>query len=357
MDIIDLRKIKPPDEIGAFKRGILFPVLAPLSGVYALASRLWRSTPPKVTDPGVPVISIGSISVGGTGKTPLCMHVARRFAARGTRVCVLSRGYRRRSKRSPLAVSDGDRLLATVEEAGDEPYMMARRLPGVAVMVGKNRIEGALAANDMFAPALLVLDDGFQYRRIAKSAEIVCLDLASLKSGAAVLPLGSLREGLSSVKADHIVVVFLRHGDRVPSPGDIKRLRSRNVFYAARSKPCFVDGNGKAIDTGVPATDRVAIVSGLARPAGFEKSCLAAGVNAAVSIRFEDHHWYQEEDIDKIKSVMNAGRCNRIVTTEKDIYKMPAELKEMAIVARTDTEIEEADRFWNLLDDRVRVDR
>jgi tetraacyldisaccharide 4'-kinase len=355
MDIIDLRRIKPPDEIGSLKRGGLFPILAPLSGLYSVVTRVWRATPSKVTDPGVPVISVGSISVGGTAKTPLAMHVARRYAEAGERVCILSRGYRRISKRSPLAVSDGDRLLATVEEAGDEPYMMARRLAGVGVMVGRDRIESALAATDLFNAGLLVLDDGFQYRRIAKAAEIVCLDETSLKPGTAPLPLGPLREGLSSIGEDHLVVVLLRSADARPPEEDIKRLRSHNIFFAIRSKPVYLDAEGGPVDTAVLSRGRFAAVSGLARPGGFERSCLDAGINAVVSIRYEDHHWYGREDMGKIKSVMDTYGCGRIVTTEKDIHKMPEELREIAVVARSEIEVDEPDRFWNLLDDAVRT--
>jgi tetraacyldisaccharide 4'-kinase len=354
MQIIDLRRIKPPDEIGLLKKAALFPLVAPLSGAYAIAARAWRRTPSHATDPGVPVISVGSISVGGTGKTPLAIEVARRFAEEGVKVCILSRGYRRRGRRSPLAVSDGHRMLASVEEAGDEPYMMARRLPGVGVMVGKNRVRAALAARDLFAPGLFVLDDGFQYRRIAKSAEIVCLDPASLRPGAAALPLGSLREGFSSIKAGHIVVIMLGPGQSGPRPEDLERLRPGPVFYASRSPLTFADASGKTVGAGVLDGDAFAIVSGIARPGAFEASCVAAGVNAVVSIRFEDHHWYMSKDTDMIRSVMEKSGSSRLVTTEKDIHKLPDQLKEVAVVAQADLGIDQAEPFWNVLDGAVR---
>ena len=347
MQIIDQRTIKPPDEIGPVRRVLLAPLLAPLSCAYALAVGAWRSMPRRAADPGVPVLSIGSISVGGTGKTPLAIEVARSFMERGVRVGILSRGYRRRSRQSPLAVSDGRRILVDVEEAGDEPFTMARRLPGVGVVVGRNRFEAALFARDLFDPRLLILDDGFQYRRILKSAEVVCLDPPCLKSGTALLPLGPLREGLASVRHNHIVVITLGVGEE-PPPEDLSRLAADNIFFFRRSRPTFADSSGKTVD--LRGHGGVVILSGIARPAAFEASCLAAGVNGIVSVRFEDHHWYGQKDSDTIRSVMERTGCSRLVTTEKDMVKLPGELRRMAVVARADPVIDQPDRFLNVLE-------
>jgi tetraacyldisaccharide 4'-kinase len=352
---MDLRAIRPPDELGRSRRLLLTPLLAPLAAGYAIAIRAWRSWHVRASDPGLPILSIGSISVGGTGKTPLAIEVARRFAARGVRVGIVSRGYRRKSTKSPLAVSDGRRLLVGVEEAGDEPYMMAKRLPDVGVVVGRNRFRAALVARDLFDPGLLILDDGFQYKRIAKSAEIVCLDRRCLKAGTPLLPLGPLREGLGALRPDHIAVITLGLGEDPPPPEDLARLGVHNIFFFKRSTPTFTGSNGKAVGIDLLTSSRVAVVSGIARPADFEASCLAAGLDVAVSVRFEDHHWYVTKDVDTIRSVMERTGCSRLVTTEKDMVKLPAELRHVAVVARADPELSEPDRFFSVLEGAVGV--
>lgn len=327
---------------------ILLPALAVLAGLYGAAVWVWRRLPVESSDPGVPVISVGSISVGGTGKTPVCMYVAREFARRAVRVCILSRGYRRKGRTSPLVVSDGERVVATVEEAGDEPYMMARRLAGVGVVVGRDRIKAALEARRSMNPDLVILDDGFQYRHIAKRAEIVCLDWDSMRARAA-LPLGPLREGRSAIGVEHIVVFFLRDGEARPQQDDLDQLGCREVFYAGWSQPVHRDGDGNEISADDMSGSRVAIVSGIARPGRFETTCLAAGLSAPVTIRFDDHHWYTQADANTIKVAMSQFGCDRLVTTEKDIHKLPADLRQAAVVLEIDTEIDDADRFFKTL--------
>jgi tetraacyldisaccharide 4'-kinase len=356
MEIVDFRRIKPPDEIGKVKRRFLFPVLAPLAGAYSAASWLWRRLPAKASDPGVPVISVGSISVGGTGKTPLCIHIARKFARQALKVCILSRGYRRKSRRSPLAVSDGKRILATLEEAGDEPFMMAKRLPDVGVVVGKDRVRAARSARGLMDPDLLVLDDGFQYRHILKRAEIVCMDRASLSQGDHTLPLGTLREGFSSIKPTHIMVISSKHGDGEGVIDDFKRHGSQRVFFASQSQPTFSDADGRPVEAQSLQTEGVAILSAIARPGGFENTCLAAGINAAVSIRFEDHHWYTPRDVEKTRAIMGRYGCSILATTEKDIHKLPADLRRFAAVVRVDIEIDDEDRFWEILNAAIEVE-
>jgi tetraacyldisaccharide 4'-kinase len=369
METIDLRRIKPPDEVGAGKRKALFPVLAPLSLLYGLGMRLWRRLPLEAFDPGIPVISVGSLSVGGTGKTPLTMAVARRVAGRGLATCIISRGYRRKEKASPLLVSDGRRVLVGVGAAGDEPYMMAERLGGVAVVVGGDRAAAARLALDRLRPDLIVLDDGFQCRSLAKSAEVVCLDSKSLSAGSATLPLGILREPWAAIEAAHLVVLVLREGEAEPALEDLARLGSRPVFTAVRTGARLLKGASApgAHDPPFEAADlpegsklggdwkaaRVVLVSGIARPESFETGCAELGMNVVASLRFEDHHWYTERDAERVKQVMERHSATHLVTTEKDFYKLPGSLSRLALFLRIDLALVEEDRFWNALDTMV----
>jgi tetraacyldisaccharide 4'-kinase len=351
MEVVDLRRIKPPDEISPWRRKMLFPVLAPLSVVYGGAMWLWRRLPARSVDLGIPVISIGSLSVGGTGKTPLCMLVAQRFAGSGRRACVISRGYRRRQRRSPLLVSDGRQVLATVEAAGDEAYMMAKRLRGIGVAVGKDRYAAALEARRRLDPDVLVLDDGFQCRHLVKHVEIVCLDRSSLCTGAATLPLGVLREGWSAIKLADLIVIVLNPEDPEPRKGDCTRLGSHNVFFAVRARPVFLDHYGKPLDREELDGRRNLLISGIARPETFEIGCLREGVNVVASMRFEDHHWYVESDVKKVTTFMEEHACSHIVTTEKDFHKLPARLREVASILRMDLALKDEEDFWGAVDD------
>jgi tetraacyldisaccharide 4'-kinase len=343
MDVIDLRRLRPPDEIGSVARGLLLPVLAPLSLLYGLGAWVRRKLPVKVVATDVPVVSVGSIAVGGTGKTPICIYVARMLQAAGSRVCIISRGYRRRSRLSPLAVSDGNRMLASLEDAGDEPYMMARRLPGTGVVVSADRVQAALEAERIMEPTVLVLDDGFQYRNIQKDVEVVCLDSTTLKGPSATLPLGILREGWSAIKPEHLIVIMLADGARKPCGEDLERLGSSSIFYATRSEPVYIDSADHPVSD--LTARRVMLVSGIARPGAFEATCTSSGLNVVASLRFDDHHWYGPADAERMRKAMKRYSCDNLVTTEKDMPKIPEELRFRTLVARTDVVIEDAERF------------
>jgi tetraacyldisaccharide 4'-kinase len=348
MDIIDLRKLRPPDEIPRLVRGLMVPVLAPLSLLYGAGAWVRRRLPARVVDPGIPVISVGSIAAGGTGKTPICMYVAERLQAAGARVCIISRGYRRRSKISPLVVSDGQRMLATLESVGDEPYMMARRLEGVGVVVSADRVQAAIEAERVMNPTALVLDDGFQYRNIRKHVEVVCFDWATLRGRSMPLPLGTLREGWSAIRPEHLVVIVVPDGEAKPAALDLGRLSRCRIFYATRSRPTYVDRSGEPV--GDLKQRRLVLLSGIARPAAFEVTCSSAGLNPLASIRFDDHHWYDAGDAGRIGDIMKRYACETLLTTEKDVHKLPEEIAAKSVVVRTDIVMEDAGRFAESLD-------
>lgn len=353
MDVVDLRRLKSPDEYGGTTRALLLPLLVPLSGLYAAGVGLWRRIPLKRMDVGIPVVSVGSLAVGGTGKTPVCMRMAERFRDLGRRVCILSRGYRRRSTRCPLVVSDGRNLAAGVEDAGDEPYMMARRLGGVGVVVGKDRLVTAVEARDKLGADFLVLDDGFQVRNVARQADVLCFDRDSLRGGSALLPWGALREGWSAMRPEHLAVVLLKDGDSHLSGDELAYLGEAPVFYAMRSEPILLDAKDERRDRGVLEERRFALVSGIARPAAFERSGKTTGANIPVSIRFRDHHWYSAGDADSIGEIMDKYDCTGILTTEKDIWKLPGGLREISLILTTQLDFLEPESFWETLDGRL----
>jgi tetraacyldisaccharide 4'-kinase len=321
--------------------------------VYGGLVTAWRAMPATLAGVGIPVVSIGSLAVGGTGKTPLCMWTARRYRDKGRRVSILSRGYRRKRGPSPLVVSDGRRILVDVDRAGDEPYMMARRLDAVGVIVGKDRLRSALVARDKLKADLLVLDDGFQERRLRHDVEVLCFDESAGAGNKALLPWGSLRESWSAVRRYHLVVVRTRAPRRSSGSASLPLPDGVPVFFYTASGGRLFDSDLGEAASGALEGRSVALVSGIAGPAGFEEACLRAGVDARVSIRFEDHHRYSKEDEGTIRDAMAKYGAERILTTEKDIWKLPAGLKPDAFVLGRVIEFADGEGFGKALDTSI----
>jgi tetraacyldisaccharide 4'-kinase len=353
MIIIDKRRLKPPDQLSPRVRALLAPILAPASLLYGLGMEVWRRLPCKATDLGRPVVSVGSIMVGGTGTTPLCIRIASELSRQGRRVCILSRGYMRKAKRSPLVVSDGRGALATVAEAGDEPYLMARRLPKVCVVVDKDRLRAARHAMSVLGPDVFVLDDGLQTRTVVKTIELVCVDVAGLASRQYLLPLGRLRERWSHVGADTVIVVLMESGDSGPG-WVIPKGRSRStIFGAVRESTGVMNSAGAPMEARDCSGLRVLALSGIGRPHQFEAACVRAGLNVAAALRMDDHHWYHRRDAQAIRSLMERHRCASIVTTEKDLNRLPEELRPMTLVLQSDLTLLDAEGFWAMINARL----
>ncbi|MFZ1947214.1 MAG: tetraacyldisaccharide 4'-kinase [bacterium] len=355
MKIVDLRRLRIPDGTPGAAAKAALPLLVPLSAVYAGAMGLWRWLPRRGVRLEAPVVSVGSIMVGGTGKTPLCIAIAQGLLGQGLKTCILSRGYMRKGKRTPLVVSDARAVLASVEEAGDEPYLMARRLPGVCVVVGKNRLEAAREAASAFQPDVFVLDDGFQTRSLVKDLEIVTVSGASLRSPQFMLPAGRLREGWWVVKPAHALVVLLEAGDPRPTALPSGAPPAERVFWASRGPSEVLDHQGHAVYPDPSKIGSCLVLSAIARPEAFERTCLGLGLVAPVSLRMDDHHWYNQDDSGRVISLMAAYGCERLLTTEKDFHRLPEALLPRALMVRSDLRLEDPAAFWRLVNQRVRA--
>jgi len=355
MEIVDLRKIRLPGQAGPVAGALLVPVLYPVSLIYGGLAALRRCLPGSGPDVGVPVISVGSVLVGGTGKTPLCMLVAENLTRLGRRVCVISRGYRRMGGRSPLAVSNGVETLADVGDAGDEPYLMAERLPGVCVMVDKDRARAARAALSQFRPDVFVLDDGFQTRSILKHLEIVCVDAASLRSRQFLLPAGRLRERWCAIKPEHVLVIVLDEGEPAPDAGSLERFGVRRTLFALRDGSAILDGRGDRVSAASMGDRRFLVLSGIARPASFEHACKRLGLRAVISLRMDDHHWYNDGDAERVASLMKQYQCTDLITTEKDFHRLPQVLRRDALIMREDLKVDDSGALTDILQQAVRT--
>lgn len=291
------------------------PLMLPLVPVYRLGlglreMRLLRGWEP-IRRLRYPVISIGNLSTGGSGKTPFAIALARMLTARGFHVDVLSRGYRRVSKLPARVLMDG-----TAEEFGDEPLLIAREA-GVPVYVAPQRYEAGLMAEANFAhqrqdsssepvPAVHILDDGFQHRQLARDVDIVLLNRDDLRSR--LLPAGILREPLDALRRANCVAI---PADQ-PELGSDLRARgwTGNVWrFHRRMEVPQIDGP-------------VAAFCGIARPEQFFAGLEAAGLTIVSHTPFPDHHRYTPRDVQSLFTKAHAAGARALITTEKDEVRL-----------------------------------
>ena len=293
---------------------------------------------------GCLVVSIGNLSCGGTGKTPVVEVFARSLSSQGRKVAILSRGYRSK-KRSmwskmiqmfrtqkievpPKVVSDGHNLLLNSEYAGDEPYMLASNLRDVAVLVDKDRVKSGIYAIDHYNTDVIILDDGFQYRMLRPHINIGLVDSTDPFGNGHVLPRGILREPIKNIRrADYI---FLTKSDGSHKLEHLKRFIRRHTKRAEIIECChkpqhlvklFSSGEKEPLEK--LKGRRVAALSAIARPESFEGFLEQLGSELVLADHYADHHRYtQQELIDFVNQAKEAG-AEMIVTTEKDAVRMP----------------------------------
>ncbi len=291
---------------------------------------------------GCQVISIGNLTVGGTGKTPVVEIFARELQKAGRRVAILSRGYKkakaplrtriadrlllRERKRPPRVVSDGAKLLLDSAMSGDEPYMLASNLSDVAVLVDKDRVKSGRYAINKFACDTLVLDDGFQYMALKHRLDIVLVDRTNPFGNEHVLPRGLLREPIRNISRASFIFITKSNGT---GSEDLRaRLRMLNataeiiecrhtarylthVFSAERHELDYLKGR------------RVVAMSGIAMPVGFEEELSRRGADVVDTHRFADHHRYSQQEIINIINAAKRESVEAIITTEKDAVRFP----------------------------------
>ncbi|MBI5016717.1 MAG: tetraacyldisaccharide 4'-kinase [Deltaproteobacteria bacterium] len=272
----------------------------------------------------VPVISVGNVTAGGTGKTPCVEAVCRILLEAGLKPAVLSRGYGGRIPGPWAAVSDGETVLLPPEQAGDEPVLLARRLPGVAVLVGRDRRTTAREAVARYGAEVLVLDDGFQHLRLARDLDIVAVDVTNPWGNGHCLPRGLLRERPAAL-ADAGLVLLTRTG-RVDArridavSGAVRRWNRRSPMLPSTHTPAsLVDLAGGPPR---PVTDlagwKVLAFAGIANPAAFFQDLEALGARVVEAIPFPDHHPYTAADVQKLTEWAGLVHAQAAVTTEKD---------------------------------------
>lgn len=284
-----------------------------------------------------PVVSIGNITVGGTGKTPTAIKIANILKAKGLRPAILSRGYKG-SARSPVnIVSDGSRILMDFKEAGDEPIVMAQSTEGIPILTGHERyLTGKYAIENMSAD-ILVLDDGFQHRSLARDIEIVLLNSRLPLGNGFPLPLGPLREPVRSLKRADIIIwtgsAAVPDNQSLPFKALTLDFPS---FYGYHKPKAIVCGDRISVyDPEYLKDRRICAFAGIGIPASFRNTLENLGADIADFIAFPDHHRYSEIDISRINGSARACNADMIVTTEKDGIKLnefPHFIKDISVL-------------------------
>lgn len=310
--------------------------LLPLAGVYALGwlarTALYRLGIRGSTYVGVPTVSIGNLTVGGAGKTPFTIWVAGELLGRGIRVAVISRGWRRRS-RGLLVVSEGAGPRVTVEEAGDEPFLIACRLPESVVIVDADRVRGARLAIEKYSAQAIVLDDAFQHWRVARDLDVVLVDAEFGFGNGFLIPAGPLREPLRALRrANEVVLTRCAGGSREQHLRHLIGRVCGETPTCAEMRPCgFVTPDGRTISLDKLKGARVLAVSGIARPDQFLQTLRRSGIDIAGAMRFPDHHWYRPRDLAAIEAQAERTKAWAVVTTEKDLVRLEGQLGEFPL--------------------------
>jgi len=308
--------------------------LTPLGRLYGVAMRvrraLYDSGRLRVHELGGLVISVGNLTTGGTGKTPVVAWIARELAETGQRVCILTRGYGRRSPRTRVVVSNGKQIVSNAAEAGDEPLLLAETLKGLAAVISDaDRVAAAGWAIENLHSEVFVLDDGFQHLRVGRNLNILTIDVTNPWGNRRLLPAGNLRESPAELaRADCIVIT------RADDPNAVEELRNEIAAHR-KAIPIFCSrmklsgirevrgelGRRSIIEEQIRGSS-VAAFCGLGNPESFFSLLRRAGYQLSHTQVFPDHHTYTQSDIDRVVRKSVAHGAQILLTTAKDEVKL-----------------------------------
>ena len=301
-----------------------------------------------------PVISVGNLSVGGTGKTPMVILMAKTLLAGGHRPCILTRGYRRRGGRGPIVLDPDSGLIFDPRKVGDEPAALARALPNVPIIVSASRFRGGNIGERDFRVTVHLLDDGFQHLGLYRDLDVVLLDVTSPPSDLTVLPAGHLREPFSALQRAHWVI-FTR-----TELGDASELQARvqavnplaRIFHCSTKFAELVEARSRLVEPLENLLRRkVWAFCGIGNPAAFFADLRSWGFRVVGESVFPDHHVYGRPDLNNISAHSRSAGAEAILTTEKDLMNLPADWTTPVplFACCIETEIEEKMEFEQAL--------
>lgn len=317
----------------SFARAVFYGFLVALSPVYAFAFRIkMENRRRKKTRVSAKVISVGNITVGGTGKTQMIEMLSEKFLGRGIKFAILCQGYKAKRKRAQPFVNGQGRVAMSVEEAGDEAFYLASRFKNVPVLAGRNRLENARLAIEEFTVEVLLLDDAFQYAQLHRDMDIVLVDATSPAGNGKLFPAGILREPVSALSRAHLVVLAKANFVPEEEREEIKKTwiaphTAAPVFEMHVEPETLTDVYSKEeISKDGLNGKNVLVFCGIGNPESFVETVKQCGAGNVMSCVFPDHHYYNERDIRGIFKTAQSSRADAIVTTEKDAVRFaPAE--------------------------------
>ena len=319
-------------------RSFLFMVSLAYGGAVKLRETLCKKSILKSKKLPCFIISIGNLTVGGTGKTPMTIHVAKLLKNLGYKVAVISRGYKGSAEKTGGIVSDGRKIFMGPDAAGDEPYMMAVNLKSIPVIVGQNRFKAGIAAIRKFNPDVIVLDDAFQHIKLVRDIDLVLLDYRHPFGNAYLLPRGVLREPISALKradafiltrsdassdedfsvsgsSEEILKVKLKHF-KCNAP-IFKTFHIANIFAVVKEKTTTSEYGPKFLQK-----RRVFVFSGLANNRDFRRTIASFKCVMTGFLEFPDHHPYSDKDFENIVQSAKSVGADCLITTEKDYVRI-----------------------------------
>ncbi|HKQ48391.1 MAG TPA: tetraacyldisaccharide 4'-kinase [Phycisphaerae bacterium] len=313
-------------------RALLAVVAVPYAAVVIIRNTYYDLFPGAAKRVDAPVISIGNLTVGGTGKTPIAAAICQRLADRGRKPAILLRGYK--SKASTRNANESDAVTARWREKSDEAMVLARRCPGAAVLVDPDRVASGRRAIHQGAD-VLVLDDGFQHRRLARDLDIVLIDATAPFGHGHFLPRGLLREPPTALRrADLVVLTRSNEVDgttRSLIQRTLRRLaKDRPIIEATHSTHGFLDLSGRPVQETDPTDMQAVLFAGIANFESFRRSVERLGVRVLAAYQYPDHHPYSAEELTGLADVAGEMEANILLTTEKDAVKIEGRWDEKA---------------------------
>lgn len=305
------------------------------------------------------VISVGNLTLGGSGKTPMVMYLASEFKKRGKDVAILIRGYKRKEKRQKELYQNKENL--NWELFGDEPYLLALNLPQVPVIINKRRFEAGVFAQKKYRPEIFILDDGFQHWRLERDIDLVMVDTTLPLSEQRLFPLGKLREPLYSLKrADIVVLNKIDQSYNIKETLNVLNRYNPSCFVAQSFYEVFeVENIGEAtlVELSSLIGKKTVAFSGIANHLSFERTLKNLGMVILNHIKFSDHHFYSTKDIMDIQKEGKRYGADFVCTTEKDKIKIPTNVSSQLpiYVVKIRLKIKDQEEsFWDFLEEKLR---
>ena len=302
-----------------------------------------------------PVIAVGNVTVGGTGKTPTVILLAKLLKDRGRRPAILSRGYGGKAKGPVNVVSDGYRILLSWREAGDEPVLMARSVPGIPVLTGPERVRTGRAAIGKFGADVLVLDDAFQHRALFRDLDILLLNGARPFGNGFLLPRGPLREPPSAIGRAHLVIRTGTTEEESDAPATVDAL-SLPAFRGLHRPRALVEAQtGRILPLAELQGKKVCAFAGIGHPEAFRRSLAELGAGIVSFKAYPDHHPYSRPHIEALEGLAHESGAEKIVTTEKDGVRLAdfPDFLPKVLLLRIGMEVIPAESFTELIFSRL----